>query len=145
MALFPGALTEAIERSTRRRKCIIPRKGSPCQFCVSRSLYCDVAAEDGVNHQYPLVRVTSNALGSSPEAHTNERSGGGLNIVDEALCNELVDLYFDLIHDKQHILFHRPTFIADQRKGQAPMILVYAIMALAARYVDYAPHITPSS
>jgi hypothetical protein len=60
-------------------------------------------------------------------------SGKSFDTIDEALCNELVDLYFDLIHDKQHILFHRPTFIADQRKGSAPMVLVYGIVALAAR------------
>jgi hypothetical protein len=145
IVLFPSALSETIERSTRRRKCIIPRKGSHCQFCVSRSLHCDLATGEGVNHQYPYARQTSNVLDSSPESHTNERSGGGLGVFNKALCNELINLYFDLIHDKQHILFHKPTFIADQMKGQAPMILVYAIMALAARYVDYARRITPSN
>lgn len=100
---------------------------------MSRSLHCDLATKEGTNHQYLYVRQTRNALESSPQSHTNDRNGSGLSVIDEALCNELVDLYFDLIHDKQHILFHRPTFVADQRKGQAPMVLVYAIMALAAR------------
>jgi Fungal specific transcription factor domain len=62
---------------------------------------------------------------------------GGVNfpLPEEALCNELVDLYFDIMHDKQHALFHRPTFIADQRQGRAPMVLVWAMIALAARCV----------
>lgn len=72
-------------------------------------------------------------LGKSPDSHATETSGGCFEVIDNALCHELVVIYFDLIHDKQHILFHRPTFIADQQQGRAPMVLVYAIMALAAR------------
>lgn len=49
--------------------------------------------------------------------------------------DELVDLYFDLIHDKQHILFHRDSFIADQRAGRAPLFLVFGMIALVARSV----------
>lgn len=54
---------------------------------------------------------------------------------EQSVCDELVDIYFDLIHDKQHALFHRPTFIAQQRSGQAPAFLVLAMQALSARFV----------
>ena len=45
-----------------------------------------------------------------------------------------MDLYFDLIHDKQYALFHRPTFIEQQRSGEAPAFLVLAMQALSARF-----------
>ncbi|KIW17029.1 hypothetical protein PV08_04220 [Exophiala spinifera] len=50
------------------------------------------------------------------------------------VCNELVDLYFDIIHDKDHMLFHRPTFVSAHRKGMVDMTHIAAMMALAARF-----------
>jgi hypothetical protein len=52
----------------------------------------------------------------------------------QSICDELVNIYFDYMHDKQHALFHRPSFIANQREGCAPTVLVAAIMALSARF-----------
>lgn len=52
---------------------------------------------------------------------------------DQGLCEELVHTYFKLIHDKQHIIFHRPSFIADHRAGRAPDYLLLAMIALVAR------------
>ena len=54
---------------------------------------------------------------------------------DQRLCEELITIYFDLFHDKQHALFHVPTFIAEQRQGNVPVFLVLGIMAIAARFV----------
>ena len=86
--------------------------------------------DGGLSPRYPHGR---HALGGSPELYESERSGLGFDGVNQALSNELTLIYFDLIHDKWHLLFHRPTFIADQQKGQIPMVLIYGIMALAAR------------
>jgi hypothetical protein len=49
------------------------------------------------------------------------------------LCLELIELYFDLIHDQFHSLFHRPSFTEQVRKGTAPRVLLFAMMALSAR------------
>lgn len=49
---------------------------------------------------------------------------------------ELVQLYFDLIHDCFHSLFHAPSFIEVLRSGTAPQVIVYAMMALSARFSD---------
>jgi hypothetical protein len=92
------------------------------------------------SHFHDLASITNNhssqtqsdTLGSLSEPNAICRSGSCCETVDKALCNELVDIYFDMIHDKQHILFHRPTFIANHRNGQEPMVLIYAMMALAA-------------
>ena len=53
---------------------------------------------------------------------------------EQSVCYELVDLYFDLLHDKQHALFHRPSFVANHRAGRAPDCLILAMLALTARY-----------
>jgi alpha-L-rhamnosidase len=53
------------------------------------------------------------------------------------VCNELVDLYFDLIEEKQLLLFHRTTFIAEQRAGRVPEFLVLGMIALMARYIHH--------
>jgi hypothetical protein len=49
---------------------------------------------------------------------------------------ELVILYFKYIHDKHHSLFHEPTFMELISREEVPDVLLYAMMALAARYVE---------
>lgn len=56
-------------------------------------------------------------------------------VQDKALCFELVELYFKYIHDQLHSLFHRPSFMLDLHEGTAPLVLVYGMMAMSARYV----------
>jgi hypothetical protein len=50
------------------------------------------------------------------------------------LTFELMELYFKYIHDQFHSLFHRPSFILDLHQGNAPPVIVYAMMALSARF-----------
>jgi hypothetical protein len=58
----------------------------------------------------------------------------GMPLPPWELCLELVEIYFDLIHDQFHSLFHRPSFIEQVRKGTAPRVLLFAMMALSARF-----------
>jgi hypothetical protein len=67
---------------------------------------------------------------------SSEKAETGMPLPPWELCLELVDLYFDLIHDQFHSLFHRPSFIEQVRKGTAPRVLLFAMMALSARF-DY--------
>ena len=53
---------------------------------------------------------------------------------NQILCNELVDLYFEIMHDKEHAIFHRPSFTRSQREGTAPLMIVSAMMALGSRF-----------
>lgn len=53
---------------------------------------------------------------------------------DQPLCTDLVQLYFDYVHDKFHSLFHRPSLMEDILRGEAPEILIYGMLALSARY-----------
>ena len=67
----------------------------------------------------------------SPSSETPET---GMPLPPQELCLELVELYFDLIHDQFHSLFHRPSFIGQIRNGTAPRVLLFAMMALSARF-----------
>ena len=109
--------------------------GSICVFCRTRNVHCTLAANqfDRSIHAPKLPPKGVDAPIKSPSV---ENSDGPCDIPDQALCDELVGLYFDLIHDKQHILFHRPSFTAAQRRGESPLVLVYSIIALAARSVN---------
>jgi hypothetical protein len=44
-------------------------------------------------------------------------------------------LYFQHVHDKHHSLFHQPSVELELENEQVPDILLYAMMALGARYV----------
>jgi hypothetical protein len=44
-------------------------------------------------------------------------------------------LYFQHVHDKHHSLFHQPSVELELETEQVPDILLYAMMALGARYV----------
>jgi len=65
---------------------------------------------------------------------SNETAAPGISLPPWELCLELVELYFDLIHDQFHSLFHRPSFIEQVRTGTAPQVLLFAMMALSARF-----------
>jgi hypothetical protein len=51
-----------------------------------------------------------------------------------ALRRELVELYFDYIHDQFHSIYHRPSFIDDMINGRVKEIVLFAMFALAARF-----------
>ena len=55
-----------------------------------------------------------------------------------ALQKNLVQCYFRAIHDKHHSLFHERSVEEDLDNGTLPDILLYAMMALAARSASYA-------
>jgi hypothetical protein len=51
-----------------------------------------------------------------------------------ALRQQLVELYFDYIHDQFHSIFHQASFMTDVANDNVPHILLFAIFALAARF-----------
>lgn len=60
----------------------------------------------------------------------------GLPLPRTELCLELVELYFDFIHDKFHSIFHRPSLTEDVRQGVVPPVILFAIFALSARFSE---------
>lgn len=53
-----------------------------------------------------------------------------------ALRLELVQLYFDYIHNQFHTLFHPPTFLNAVAEDRVENVLLYPIFALSARFVE---------
>jgi len=47
-----------------------------------------------------------------------------------------VGLYFLVVHDTHHSIFHRPTVEKQITDGEFPDILLYSVMALGARFSD---------
>lgn len=62
------------------------------------------------------------------------------------VCDEMVELYFDLFHNKQQILFHRQAFLSQLSKNQIADYILLGIVALVARFSkhdyfqDTSPH-----
>ncbi|OAL55111.1 hypothetical protein IQ07DRAFT_528404 [Pyrenochaeta sp. DS3sAY3a] len=117
----------------RKKRCAPTSNGYPCKECVSRDTRCSLAAEDAHTRDHTLGR--NHTL--RPRRRDTGDSSPLDDFLDRELCNHLVDLYFEIIHDKQHILFHRPTFLSQQRIGIAPEYIVWGMAAIAARFSNH--------
>jgi hypothetical protein len=112
---------------SRRRKCHTERGASTCSYCDERGFNCHRGGT-------PLKARRHENTGMAIQSPGSERAETGMPFPPWELCLELVELYFDLIHDQFHSLFHRPSFIEQVRKGTAPRVLLFAMMALSARF-----------
>lgn len=118
---------------SRRRKCDTRQFGASCTYCSERGIQC---TRDSSNTQ--ILKSISNGsvrniiqprtVASQPTAP----SSNGLPPL--SICLELVNLYFDFIHDQFHSLFHKPIMIEDVTSGRASPVILLAMMALSARY-----------
>lgn len=117
------------DASERRRKCNIPAPGLACTSCSARDLACTRAN--------PSVAKARSSISESTLVSRSDDLEGECTLPDQSLCIELVQLYFDYVHDKFHSLFHRPSLMEDLRRGQAPDHLIYGMLALSARYDPY--------
>lgn len=129
----------------RRRKCEFPGPGLPCTYCLSRRIQCTGSSR--INRVLPRQHSASSEKNGKPTLASDvvpstllsvDVSPAQLNktpsLPPQALCVELVNLYFDFIHDQFHSLFHRKTFEEDLRRGKVPPVVLYAMMALSARF-----------
>jgi len=80
------------------------------------------------------VRDIATITGNSDSSRLKQSSD---DLPPRELYLELVDLYFDFIHDQFHTLFHKPTFIEDVQNDRAPLVITFAMMALSARLVCF--------
>jgi hypothetical protein len=117
------------QNSSRRRKCHTPEFGTSCTYCVDRGIQCTRSSlpprprpPDVPKQLAPAIEQT--AARSSPQT---------VELPPISVCVELTHLYFDLIHDQFHSLFHRPSVIRDVEEGKAPPVILFAMMALSAR------------
>jgi len=47
-----------------------------------------------------------------------------LSVAHQVSCADLVQLYFDYVHDQFHTLSHPPSFLEDMNRGQTPWVLL---------------------
>jgi Fungal specific transcription factor domain. len=120
----PGGITD--DASERRRRCESRAPGFSCTFCVARGLPCSSGEPGKGIHGHDEPKF---AKAFYP------RQTDSCSLPTKSLCAELVQLYFDYVHDQFHTLFHPPSFVEEMNRGQAPRILLYGMMALSARYV----------
>lgn len=116
--------------SSRRRKCVISTGAASCTYCIDKNIQCtkglspSQVRRDGEGSSSPHTPVRLSIREKEPR----------LAMPQQLLCIELVHLYFDLIHDQFHFLFHRPSFTEALLHGRAPPVILFAMMALSARY-----------
>lgn len=129
--------SELTGSSLRRRKCDIAVNGEGCTSCTARGAECSrkILPLLAVSQSKRSSRARSTALNG--HVATIEETTSGLP--PKPICVELTRLYFDVIHDKFHSLFHEPSMIQDVLDNRTPVILLYGMMALSARSgIDFA-------
>ncbi|KNG51978.1 c6 transcription factor [Stemphylium lycopersici] len=122
----------------RRRKCIYPENGTAaiCEYCSSHALQCLQGPPEGGYYAKRKARLQST---HGPPQTSLGQAGlpsrqPGQELPPIALRRELVELYFDYIHDQFHSMYHRSSFIEDVMNDRVPTIVLLAMFALSARF-----------
>ncbi|KAJ8112129.1 hypothetical protein OPT61_g5437 [Boeremia exigua] len=132
--------------SSRKRRCTYVTSLNSCKECISKDAKCSLSELGGnaTDRQRGTCRILLPSQQQNDYAlygiHSRSVSSP-LSIYDapnHEVCTELVELYFDLIHDKQHILFHPQTFMAQYHAGKIPDFLIWGMAALVSRFTDHA-------
>ncbi|KAL4798491.1 hypothetical protein BDV19DRAFT_377018 [Aspergillus venezuelensis] len=117
---------------SRKRRCIPTSSGEPCQLCHSLGKPCSLSLVSRP------TRVDREPPPAVEERVSNASDDTTTELISRQLSIELVSLYFHYIHDIPHTIFHEPTFMRRINDGTAPMVHIYAMCALAARFSDNA-------
>ncbi|KAL4808029.1 hypothetical protein BDV18DRAFT_95429 [Aspergillus unguis] len=120
---------------SRKKRCITPGTGSPCTSCSQKNWKCDLVTKKRVS---PSTTSTNAPFPILAPQRAIVPAGSRQSLPPDSVCNELVDLYFELIEEKQLLLFHHSTFIAAQRAAEVPDFLVLGMVALMARFSNNA-------
>lgn len=129
--------------SSRKRRCTFIPSLNSCKECISKDAKCSLSDQSGTladkprgtrRPLLPLQQGSAILPGLHKGAVTSPQAI--CDTPDHELITELVALYFDLIHDKQHILFHPPSFLVQYHAGQVTDFLIWAMAALASRWVS---------
>lgn len=138
-----------------KRKCRPSRVrtgGSPCARCEKMGLACSLSAsstiikyreaaspEDRRTDGSTAIATSDSGISGPDDLSSNASFSGtsrrqrDLRHLDTSWKQEMVDNYFDVVHDKHHSLFHRPTFESDLGDNQVPEVILCAILSLGSR------------
>lgn len=84
------------------------------------------------------LNLSPSVLLSASEEHGGTPGHGSEDSIAVQLpplnvCLHLATLYFDYVHDQLHSIFHRPSFMADVAVEKVSPVIMFAMVALAAR------------
>ncbi|KAF5685433.1 fungal specific transcription factor [Fusarium denticulatum] len=140
----------------RKKRCIASTSDAACKFCLLKGLRCDAPhlrklSDTASCDPGPAPATTSpsdtsqpsesfslspeNAQLASQGESTSDSVQATLN--DRSLCEELINIYFTVIHSNQHLLFHHTSFLDNQREGLIPSYILLGIIALSARFSSH--------
>ncbi|KAK6538411.1 hypothetical protein TWF694_011287 [Orbilia ellipsospora] len=119
--------TACLQCRTGKRKCSPDHTGSPCRQCLQRKQSC--------SHERNYARHRLDRHIRSPLLSEADPVEAVRPPYSEEVAN-LIDLYFDYIHDKPHVIFHEPSFKKGVKEGWATRGLVLCMIALSARFAE---------
>ncbi|RAO73456.1 uncharacterized protein BHQ10_009468 [Talaromyces amestolkiae] len=115
---------------SRKKKCVALASGNICALCMAKTLQCDLKARRKSASSRRQLALQS----AEQEVSTDRQTANKCDILQHSVCDELIELYFDMIHNKQLILFHRRTFLEQRRSGSLPTYLLLGALAVVARF-----------
>lgn len=128
--------------SVRKRRCMPTNSPGLCQLCKQLSVPCSLATKSSETQQILASHSSkgSDVLNDDVEAanppisllSSNHTQRSSL-IPAKTLLYQLVDLYFRLIHNTPHTLFHESTFLSELDSGSVPQFILLGMIALSAR------------
>jgi hypothetical protein len=99
----------------------------PCSLVISRPSEPRLAATDAAAESSPQHPILTPAYAELRPSRL---------LLPKPLVTELTDLYFQLIHNGPHTMFHVLSFVTDLEVGLIPEFIILAMMALSARYLS---------
>ncbi|KAF2189103.1 hypothetical protein K469DRAFT_626977 [Zopfia rhizophila CBS 207.26] len=115
-------------RSVKRR-CVKSEAHKSCAQCLRRALDCSFSYQHSALQHQSILPNPAPAC-QVPSTTTSTWVGG----LDSDLRDELVELYFRLIHDKPHTLFYQPTLKRQIQNGSVHLAVLYGVLGIAARF-----------
>jgi hypothetical protein len=115
-----------------------------CTYCSERGIQC---TRDSSSNSQPAVPSNNSLVSNSllPRIIPSQAVAQASNsLPPPSVCLELVNLYFDFIHDQFHSLFHKLSVLEDVKQGHASTVILLAMMALSAR-LPFSPSISRTS
>lgn len=126
----------------RRRKCEVTGPGQACIYCEKRNVQCSFTVIAVGKDDHTTSWHSSSPIQTEANAHDSElvrwpaRGSPAISLPPTVLCEEIVSLYFQYIHDTFHSLFHKPSLLEDVRNGTISRLILLSIISLAARFSD---------
>lgn len=136
---------ELIVDRLRRKKCVVQTGHDTCNYCVQQDADCIQELPRGgwydkrARKKQRIIGDSIQRDGAPKPINTSDRDVSTsedqpIQLPGLELLLEIVELYFDYVHDVFHCLFHKPTFLEDVADGRVPHSILFAILGLGARF-----------